>query len=296
MWSIDAFMDLAVGDGSAAGTWLARTGFSLACLIKIAIESKRDYSGYYEPTTYLYFKVRARHLKHRQRMPTKLHYRVFLAARLLFSTALLLGTAPRFAALGLAFCFAFEGFIHFKFHVNFFTLLACCFVFSPDMPTLWDPMVKILTGDPQSALDIVRSAHGSRFCQSAVALTLGALYIGGARRKLNAPFVSGMVVISILRFTLAEAPRRHHFDGWYPRPFQAWTARIQPGDKIVKAAMTSVIGLEAVLPLMLLVPGAWPYALGIGVLMHAAFTFMFPGTLTAFSVATVSAYFCFMPV
>ncbi|MGW6521506.1 hypothetical protein [Streptomyces sp. NPDC054962] len=295
MWSTEDFSNVLVGDGPAGGLWLARTGFALACLIKIGIEFKREYSDYYEPTTYLYFRLRARHLKQRQRMPTALHYRIFIVARLFFSVTLLLGAAPRVSAACLALCFAFEGFIHFKFHVNFFTLLACCFIFAPAMPPLWEPFMQLLEGGPQSAWKVIDSARGSRFCQSAVALTVSALYIGGVFRKANSSFISGTVVVSVLRFTLAEGPRRHHFDGWYPAPLRSWVSKVQPGDRVLRYAMTSVLALEAILPAAILTPALWPYALAAGLIMHAAFTFLFPGTLTAFSIATVSTYFCFMP-
>ncbi|MEV6810233.1 hypothetical protein [Streptomyces sp. NPDC051132] len=295
MWSTEGFTNILVGDGPAGGLWLARTGFALACLIKIAIEFKREYVGYYEPTTYLYFRLRARHLKHRQRMPTAIHYRIFIVTRLAFSLALLLGVVPKISAAGLALCFAFEGFIHFKFHVNFFTLLACCFIFAPSLPPLWEPFMHLVEGDPQSAWQVIASAHGSRFCQSAVALTISALYIGGVFRKANSSFISGTVVVSVLRYTLAEESRRHHFDGWYPAPFRSWVSKVEPGDRMLRFVMSSVLALEAVLPVAVLTPGLWPYALAAGLIMHAAFTFLFPGTLTAFSIATVSTYFCFMP-
>ncbi|MFE5771831.1 hypothetical protein ACFQ7O_26090 [Streptomyces sp. NPDC056485] len=294
MWSTDSITAHLVGSGPTGGIWLARTGFALACLIKVLVESGREYRGYYQPTTYLYFRLRVRFLKHRDRLPTAAHYRLFLYARAVCAVLLLLGVAPGPAAAGLAVCFAFESFIYFKFHVNFFALLSACFVFAPTLPPLWDAAVAVTDGGMRAGWDVIDGSAGSRFCQSAVLLTVSALYIGSAYRKLNPTFLSGTAVWAVLGYTLSELPRRHHFDGWYPAPVRRWVGAVQPGDAVLRVPMAAVVVIEAALPFALLYPPAWPYAVAIGVAMHLAFTYLFPATLTAFSIATVSTYFAFL--
>ncbi|MFG2618872.1 hypothetical protein ACGFXC_14800 [Streptomyces sp. NPDC048507] len=295
MWSTESITAHLVGSGPTGGIWLARTGFALACLIKVLVESRREYTGYYQPTTYLYFRLRVRFLAHRDRLPTAAHYRLFLWARAVCAVLLLLGAAPGFAAAGLALCFAFEGFVYFKFHVNFFALLSACFVFAPALPPLWDAAAAFAGGGTRAAWNVIDGADGSRFCRSAVLLTVSALYIGSARRKLNPTFLSGAAVWAVLDFTLGELPRRRHFDGWYPAPVRRWIAAVEPGAAALRIPMAAVVVIEAVLPFALLYPPAWPCAVALGVAMHLAFTFLFPATLTAFSLATVSAYFAFLP-
>src|SRR5262249_4198094 len=91
---------------------------------------------------------------------------------------------------------------------------------------------------------------------------------------------------------VAERARRHHWDGVYPKSLITLLGR-RPA-AVLAPLMTMVIVCELALPFGLSLREVAPYAICAGATMHAAFTWLFPGTLTHFSLLTVSSSLLFL--
>lgn len=283
------------GEGSVLGLFLFRTGFGFACVAKACLEGTRGYFHLYEPDTYLYFRLRVRYPRVRRCLPTGRQYKALLVLRAVGAVGLVLGVQMKLALVMLAVAFAFELQVYFKYHTCFFLLLSLGLLLSPSLPSL--PEVarwSVEAGSLQGGLEHLEGYRGDLFAQLLLVTTVSVLYVAGAYRKLNREFLSGLVVWSVLYYALEEAPRRQHFDGWYPRRLQE---AVREGSllesRLWRGAMAVVVLLEATLPLLLATRSVAPYAAAAGALMHLVFTAMFPATLAPFSVATLSTYVLF---
>jgi hypothetical protein len=285
------------GRESILPLFLFRTGFGGACLAKVVLEGFRGYFHLYEPHTYLYFRLRVRHPRFRRYLPTGLQYQALLGLRALGAAALTLGLYPKVAAGLLVVAFGVELLVYFKYHTCFFLLLASALLVAPPLPSLPDLLRwSVAAGSLHPGLERVAAQKGDGFSQLLVVTTVTILYMATAYRKLNAQFLSGLVVWSVLRYTMQEEHRRRHFDGWYPGRLRN---AVRDGSllrsPVWRTSMVAVAVLEATLPFLLATRSTGPYAVVAGGAMHLAFAGLFPATLLPFSLATVSTYVLFLP-
>lgn len=285
------------GQASVLPLFLFRTGFGLACIAKVVLEGFRGYFHLYEPHTYLYFRLRVRYPRHRRYLPTGHQYQALLWLRAIGASSLAFGVHPKLGAGLLVVAFAVELLVYFKYHTCFFLLLAAALLVAPPLPSLLDLLRwSAEAGSLRTALERVAGQEGDCFSQLVVVTTVTMLYVSAAYRKLNRQFLSGLVVWSVLQFTLREAPRRQQFDGWYPRRLRM---AVRDGSvlrsPVWRTTMVAVTALEAALPFLLATRSTGPYAVIAGSVMHLAFACLFPATLIPFSVATISTYVLFLP-
>ncbi|MGW6412802.1 hypothetical protein ACWF95_37460 [Streptomyces vinaceus] len=272
------------------GLWLFRTLFALSCLVKCGVETLRRYPAAYRPGTWLHYSVGLTWPGRRQ--PARSLVLAGHTLRWLAAAGLLCGTWPRLCAAVLALVFLAETRIYFRFHVNYFLLLAAILAIAPPLPTLADTVAHLPQGT-DATWSYLQGFHGSRLCLVLIALTTSALYMGSAWRKLNRVFLDGTVVWSTLDYTLAQQHQRHYFDAWYPRALPRFLTAVPPGHALWRLTMGAVLIWEAVLPLLLLFPQTREAAVTGGVVMHLGFVFLSPLTLLPFAVVTTAAYLAF---
>jgi uncharacterized membrane protein YphA (DoxX/SURF4 family) len=278
-----------VAEHPSGPLWLFRTIFATAVLVKCASETKRGFTHAYQPTTWLYFLLRVRHIERRERLPGKRVYLLGYALRVLATCCLLLGYLPHLAAAVLCAVLLAECQVYFRFHTNYFTLLSACLVFAPRIPTLLGGLSHMSTG-PNGVWDAVQAERGPATCALLIAMTTSALYFGSAYRKLSKVFLDGTVVWSTLDFIGRQQPLRRHFDGWYPGWLGTALDCVRPGHPLWRVAMGSVVLLEATLPVLLVFPQTRALGIGLGLGMHLGFMVLFPVTLLPFSLVTTAAY------
>ncbi|GLW04582.1 hypothetical protein [Streptomyces lavendulae] len=272
--------------------WLFRTLFGTACLIKCWVEIQRGFLVAYQPTTWLYFRLRAIHPNRRERLPGKTVYIIAHGLRIGAAFGLTTGYLPRLCAAVLVLVFLAETRLYFRFHVNYFLLLSAALLFAPPMPTLVQTASR-LPGGVGHTWEYLQLASGPRISLILIAITTTALYMGSARRKVSRVFLDGTVVWSQLSYTHSQQPLRHHFDGWYPRSLPNLLDKVRPGHPVWCTAMGLVVLLEATLPILLLWPETRATAITLGLLMHAGFVLLSPLTLLPFGIATTAAYLAF---
>ncbi|MFJ5220503.1 hypothetical protein ACIP98_38205 [Streptomyces sp. NPDC088354] len=131
-----------------------------------------------------------------------------------------------------------------------------------------------------------------------IGLLTAQMYWSSAYRKLrSANFMSGDRLADYVDHSIrveAQLPYREFFFPAWIRPLICPSSdpRVRRGWKALSVATVVV---EAVLPLLLLVPDLYVPAVVLGVLMHLGFLFLEPFGLLSFGLASTSTYIFFSP-
>jgi len=132
--------------------------------------------------------------------------------------------------------------------------------------------------------------------QVLLVLLLTQTYWNGAWLKARSRQVrSGAMLAQYVWHRSQIQHRTEHREFWFP----AWATRLfgqlsEDCRRRWRVLGWTAIASEAVLPVALLVPRAWPWAALAGLAMHAAFLVLMPRRLFHFSLATVSTYLAFL--
>jgi uncharacterized membrane protein YphA (DoxX/SURF4 family) len=275
---------------------LFRVVLAVAVIWKFGYEHHRGGWRWFTSDSYVYFRYRREH----PRFPVgPAGYRVLYLAKLVAAGCLLVGLAPRVAAVVLGLWFLFELRYDRKFHTAY---LGLCALFLAASPALGDALTY------RTVLDAWASSPGAAiraeaarptddvFAQLLLVLLTVQMYVSSAYRKLRSrQFMSGAALHAFTSALHAERQAQRFQETWYPPvvvrhlidvPDRVAARRWRP------AAVATVV-LEALLPVALLVPALYPVAVAVGILMHAAFTAVLPVRLVPFSLATVGSYLLF---
>jgi uncharacterized membrane protein YphA (DoxX/SURF4 family) len=297
VWWVEALGDGFRYPASPLPICLFRVVVAVAAIWKFSYEHHRGAWRWFAPDSYVYYRYRREH----PRFPVgPAAYRVLYVAKLAGAAALLVGFLPRLAALVLAVWFLFELRYDRKFHTAYLGLCALFLAASPALEAAltYRTVLDAIAGDPAA---VVR-AEASRvvddvFSQLLLVLLTVQMYLSSAYRKLRSPqFMSGAALHAFTASLHAERYAQRFRDTWYP-PVVA-RHLIDVPDPVARRrwrpAAVATVGLEAVLPVALLVPATFPVAVLAGAAMHLAFTAVLPIRLVPFSLATVGSYLLFV--
>lgn len=125
------------------------------------------------------------------------------------------------------------------------------------------------------------------------------LYWSSAWHKMRSPqFMSGDALqkafeqLATIRYELPRMHREYWFPEWFNRHFAIGDP--QAVRRRWKGPAVTVVAVEALLPLLLLIPQTWLVAVLAGLTMHAIFTMLMPKRLMPFTLATVGTYPLFL--
>ncbi|HEY5816689.1 MAG TPA: hypothetical protein VIS95_10190 [Solirubrobacterales bacterium] len=261
--------------------------FASACLLKFGVETRRGYFHYLDDGSYLH----THHVLSDGLPVSPAVYRYAYIGKFAAAALLLFGIAPQAMAAVLAIWFLLECAIYFKFHTCYFALLAAALAFSPDLGDAFT--LSGLLGSQPLLPQYDPTSDG--LAAALVVCVTASLYVFSARHKWRSPeFMSGRVIETTLRAIPAAGPQRRFADGIYSKRLVAYFA---PADRSLarrrcRPFARLTVGLEAVLPLMLLFGP--PLLVLVGVALHLSITMLFPITLAHFSLATVGSYVLFL--
>lgn len=228
-------------------------------------------------------------------------YRTLYLMKFAAACMLLFGVLPQVAGLALAVWFFFELTYENKYTTSYLGLCSILVVISSSSGDClsWHTLVGVFHNGLQDTLRYERSLPAEAFPQVlGVALTVS-LYLNTAYQKIRSPsFVSGTVLHRWTEHMYLSAKHVRGREVWYPK----WIVRllVTGGDPAAMArrwrpAAWTTIVLETVLPFGLMYGPTWKLFAVIGLLMHLAFTAIYPRRLLSFSVAAVGSYALFVP-
>jgi uncharacterized membrane protein YphA (DoxX/SURF4 family) len=296
VWWVEAVADGFRYPASPLPVALFRVVLAVAVLWKFGYEHHRGAWRWFASDSYVYYRYRREH----PRLPVgTTGYRVLYVAKLMAAGCLLVGLAPRPAALVLGVWFLFELRYDRKFHTAY---LGLCALFLAASPALGDALTfrTVAEAVASSPVEAIRSEAARTsddvFAQVLLVLLTVQMYVSSAYRKLRSrQFMSGAALHVFTAALHGERYTQRFRDTWYP-PLIARRLIDVPdrvGARRWRPAAVATVVLEAVLPVALLVPALYPAAVAAGILMHAAFTAVLPIRLVPFSLATVGSYLLF---
>jgi hypothetical protein len=227
-------------------------------------------------------------------------YHTLYLMKFVAACMLLFGVLPQAAGLALAVWFFFELTYENKYTTSYLGLCSILMVLSPGSGDClsWHTLVCAFQNGLGGTLRYEFSLRVDAFPQVlGVALTVS-LYLNTAYQKIRSrSFISGTVLHRWTEHMYLSTKHVRGREVWYPK----WIVRLLiTGDPAAMArrwrpAAWTTIGLETVLPFGLIYGPTWKLFAVIGLLMHLAFTAIYPRRLFSFSVAAVGSYALFVP-
>ncbi|WP_331738288.1 hypothetical protein [Embleya sp. NBC_00896] len=210
-------------------------------------------------------------------------YRPALVVRIVAALALATGLAPRLA-LVLVLAGAAMELLYLKSPnaVRYTLLTGTCLLLAGDLGTGLH-----IEHDPSTA---------NTWAQCLLVLVTIDIYWNSAWQKIRSPqFRSGLYLaqwIHVYGTVRARLPYRRQYA--VPGLVLRHAGNLTDRDvRLWRLVAAGAITLEIALPLALLFPTTWPYAVAVGIGMHAAFTCLKPRQLITFSGLTVGTYLGF---
>lgn len=291
MWWSDYLSSGLRMEGPVAAICIFRVLFATSCLVKYSLQWSQGYWSLLAPCGYIYYLANHRYTIF---IPKLALYRVLFVMKVIAAFSLLSGFAVSAALLILILEFIFEIRIYFKFHTCFFLLLALCLFFSPDAAERLTALGWIRSGMTATTyITTELKSRGDLFASFLGGFTLTVMYVATAFRKLNPDFLSGRTIYGTLLVTYLSRGQRMHRDGWYPMFFLRKFVLDceQKLERRWKPFTHFTIVCEIALPLFLLYPPTNVLAIVLGLLVHLAFTLLYPQILAHFSLGTLACYF-----
>ncbi len=281
MWLVNAVLGGFSTPVPLASLALFRILFGLSLLLKFLVETRRRYYRYLDPGAYLAFRFAVAH-KGRE-VPAPL-WRFFHWVRIPAAAMVVLGFYIKIGLVIVALALALEMLVYFKYHANYMWLVCLALIVSP--------------GSDCSLRDALSGAvKAPPVAHALVVATLYAMYLSTALHKMNPTFLSGRVVMEQLKAVIRQRETRHHWDTFVPNFAAKWIKNQNTGksSRFVRGGMVTTVSLEVLLPLLLLNDYTIWFAMAAGIVMHGAFTLLFPATLLHFSLVVVASYLLLIP-
>jgi hypothetical protein len=209
-------------------------------------------------------------------------YQPILVLRTCAAAAYGLGLLPRVMGIVVIAGLLFETLYDYRFNCYYLALMVAC---------------TVIAGNPGYGLCIEhRLSSANTWAQFLVVLITIDLYWNSAWQKTRSRhFISGLILAQYLHFTAGIRHQVRYREFFYPEILVSLLGR---GDarsiRRWRVLAAAVIVLEVALPIGLLVPELRPFAIGVGIVMHLAFTLLLPLQLFGFSLGTVASYWLFV--
>jgi hypothetical protein len=267
-----------------------------AMLFKFGYEHRRGGWRYFAPDSFVAYRFRREHPD----LPIdQTRYRILYLAKLAAATGLLLGVLPRVSAVVAGIWFLFELTYDRKYHTAYLGLCSLFLAFSPALgdaltyrtvlAALGSPVASVLAGEAaRMRVDI--------FAQVLLVLLTAQMYLSSAYRKLRSEhFMSGAALHDFAGSLHRDRHLQRYRDTWYPPVMVRHLIEVpvRVARSRWRGPALATVGAEFLLPVVLLVPATYPFAVAFGAVMHAAFTALLPVRLVPFSLATIGSYLLF---
>lgn len=280
MWLLDAVTSLFTTPTDEARLQYFRMGLGLACALKFAVALSHGGWSRLAPGGFARHDLDRRHGAPRAALVAG-WYRPVLCLRLVAALALTTGVLPGAAALLVVGGLLFELLYEYRSNTVYLALMTACL---------------LVAGNPGHGLHVVhRMSDANTWAQFLVVLITADLYWNSAWQKTRSVhYMSGLILAQYVHFTAKAQERLPYREFCYPRLFTRWLgAADESAVRRWRVLALAVIVIEVALPVALLVPPLRPYAVAVGVGMHAAFLLLLPRQLLGFSLATVFSYVAF---
>jgi hypothetical protein len=282
MWWFKAFDDNFASPVADARVQVFRLVLGLACTMKFGESIRHGGWGRFGPGTFERFRVERRLHTAAAALVTR-GYRGLLVLRLAAAVLLTVGIGTRPALTVIIVALVVEQIYEFRSHALF--LLACC-------------ACLLTAGEPGSGLQF-SGAHSAAntWSQCLLVLLMVNVYLATALSKIRSEqFRSGAVLAQYIFYMNTVRYRLPYPEVWYPKTF----VRLLGGNDVAslrrcRALSVLTIVLELMMPFGLLIPETYPFAVVVGLAMHAGFTVILPRLLTPFTVAALGTFVLFHP-
>jgi hypothetical protein len=282
VWLIDAVMSVFTTHTDEARMQYFRMGVGAACALKFAIALSHGGWTRLAPGGFARHDLDQRHGPHRATLVAR-WYRPILCVRLAAALLLTGGVAPKAAALAVIGGLLFELLYEYRSNTVFLALMTSCL---------------LVAGNPGDGLYVVhRMSDANTWAQFLVVLIVTDVYWNSAWQKTrSAHYMSGLLLAQYVHFTGKAQEKLRFREFFYPRLFLRWFGGVDAATvRRWRVVALAVILVEVALPVALALPASRPYAIAVGVCMHAAFLLLLPRPLLGFSLGTVASYVAFVP-
>lgn len=275
-WWIDALLSGFTSDYPVQVIRVFQVLLLSAIAWKFVFEEVRGARSYFDSDAYIRFAFR-------QRVGFDVPSSAYMAAyalKFVGPAVAFLGPAQRVALALLAAWFAFELSYDFKFHTVY--IGACYAILSVSDGVSSFPWGET---DPQRA--------ATSWVPFLIVMLTTQMYWSSAFRKLKSRgFMEGRVLQHWAEYSTRSPLYWHYRETWLPK---AVHTRILSGQttQIAKLLSSAAVAAEIMIPVLLLVPGAWVVGVVIGVILHLSFLVLLPVKLLPFSLATTASYAIF---
>lgn len=282
MWLFNAFRDnfgLPTHEGHLQ---LFRILFGLACTTKFTESLRHGGWERFAPGTFERHRIMRTQRTHVAEFILAT-YRPLLIARLLAGVAVLCGVATKEGLVVIVVALAIENYYEFRRHTTFMALCALLML----------PAHALGRGLELSSA----TSSQNTWAQALIVLLVVEVYWNSAWLKIrSSQFHSGRLLAQLMHFNLNVRTRLPYREFIFPRPVRRLLCGNGPAE-VARWRLLSraTIVMETLLPLGLLFRPTYAVAVGLGIAMHTAFTFLVPRRLVPFSLATVATYALFIP-
>ncbi len=240
-----------------------------------------------------------RRVRFRKLVPTPTAYRVFYYTRMVCALLLLAGFLSQIALIVLALWYFFEFSFDRKFHTAFLGLCCTFLTLSSDTENYLSVGRLLIASSLTDffAPGVAAQATADPWPQVLLTLLVVHLYWSSAWHKLRSPqFLSGDALQKALEHYALIRKDVRHSEIWYPNRLTRVLTVDEPDAVRRRWRLPSqaTVAVEALIPVLLLIPATWGIACVAGILLHIAFTGILPRRLLPFTIATVATYPLFL--
>jgi hypothetical protein len=279
VWLIESLLH---GFRDATPEWriqLFRILFGVACLAKFSVTFGHGGFARMAPGSLGRFQLCATHGQRRGQLLSDA-YQPILVVRWIAATAVLCGFEPRIALVVVGLGLLFELTYAFRYNTIYLALLTCCL---------------IAAGDLGRGFRFSAESSNNTWAQFLIVFITIDLYWNSAWQKIrSAHFHEGLLLAQFVHFISRVQHRLSYREFFYPKMMLTYLGSLEEASigrwKLISRA---VIVIELLLPLGLLCPPFYPYAVAVGIGMHLGFTVLMPRQLIGFSTATAGTYILF---
>jgi hypothetical protein len=254
--------------------------FAAACLLKFTVSLSHGGFDRMAPGSLGRFQLCAAYGARRGLLLARA-YRPTLLVRCLAALGVFLGIGLRAAIVLVLAGLLFELTYAFRYNTVYLALLSCCL---------------LVAGDPGTGFAVSSAvSNDNTWTQFLIVFITIDLYWNSAWQKVrSAHFHDGILLAQFVHFIAQVRHRLRYREFFYPTLMIRYLGMLD--ERAVRRwryISRAVIVAEFVIPIALMCPPLYPYAVATGIIMHACFTMLMPRQLMGFSIATAGTYLLF---